>query len=177
MPKPDRSNLARIALSQVGVREEGGNNCGPMIRTYQAATWLAPAAWPWCAAFVDWVVLEWLKGMTPDARAQVTGGSPVDAWRPRTAGAYDLVRWAREHGLPVLPAKGYDVETGDLVIFDFSHCGIASTLRSRTTPTIRTIEGNTGPSGLRDSDEGDGVFEKVRPRALVRAFIRLERGA
>ena len=41
-------NLAKIALSQVGVKESGGNNNGAKIRKYQASTNLKPASWPWC---------------------------------------------------------------------------------------------------------------------------------
>ena len=52
--------LADVAMSQVGVREVGGNNRGAKIRTYQAASNLAPGAWPWCAAFADWCVQQWL---------------------------------------------------------------------------------------------------------------------
>jgi hypothetical protein len=41
-------NLAKIALSQVGVKEVGGNNNGPQVRKYQSSTNLKPASWPWC---------------------------------------------------------------------------------------------------------------------------------
>ncbi len=53
--------LIAIAESQVGVREIGGNNRGDKIREYQTATDLAPGAWPWCAAFTDWCIKEWLE--------------------------------------------------------------------------------------------------------------------
>ena len=54
-------NLVKIALSQVGVKESGGNNNGPEVRKYQSATELKPASWPWCAAFTGWIIREWLK--------------------------------------------------------------------------------------------------------------------
>jgi len=41
-------NLVALALSQVGVKEVGGNNRGAKIREYQSSTNLKPAAWPWC---------------------------------------------------------------------------------------------------------------------------------
>jgi hypothetical protein len=53
--------LVDLALAEVGVREEGCNNRGPRICEYQAATWLKPAPWPWCAAFICWLIREWLK--------------------------------------------------------------------------------------------------------------------
>ena len=46
--KSPLEKLAAIAKSQVGVKEVGGNNNGPEIRKYQAATNLKPASWPWC---------------------------------------------------------------------------------------------------------------------------------
>ena len=45
---PAIEKLVEIALSQVGVKEVGGNNKGAKIREYQSATNLTPAAWPWC---------------------------------------------------------------------------------------------------------------------------------
>jgi len=53
--------LLAIAQAEVGVREVGGNNCGARVRDYQRATELRPLGdWPWCAAFVSWVIREWL---------------------------------------------------------------------------------------------------------------------
>ena len=170
--KAARANIARIALTQDGVREEGGNNCGPKIRMYQAATWLEPAAWPWCAAFVDWVIAEWIK--TLPSTDPIFGSMLPKAWRPLTAGALDLINWATMRKLRVLP-RNTDVEAGDIVVFDMGHCGFATADKVRTTPLIQTIEGNTGPAGLRDASSGDGVFQKKRDRSMVRAFIRMER--
>jgi hypothetical protein len=59
--KDGLEKLVKIALSQVGVKEVGGNNNGPEIRKYQSATNLKPASWPWCAALTSWVTREWLK--------------------------------------------------------------------------------------------------------------------
>lgn len=169
---PDRSHIARIALSQDGVREEGGNNCGPKIVEYQAATWLKPAPWPWCAAFVDWCIREWIRGLDP--RDPLFAGKTPEAWRPLTAGALDLENWGKSRGLKIL-GRNADVEAGDIVTFDMGHCGIVTASRVRTAATILTVEGNTGPEGKRDAASGDGVFQKKRPRTLVHSFIRLER--
>ncbi len=171
--KIDRSHIARIALSQAGVREVGGNNCGPEVRMYQEATWLLPGPWPWCAAFVCWCVREWILKYPHAPAHPLMAGLDQTEWRPRTAGAYDLINWASKRGLKILD-RGAAVEAGDLVVFDMSHCGIVTEDRARTTPTILTVEGNTGPAGGRDAASGDGVFNKRRDRKLVRNFIRLE---
>lgn len=169
--KADRARIARIALTQDGVREEGGNNCGPKVREYQNATWLAPDAWPWCAAFVDWVVMIWLQQIS--AAEPLFMGESLLTWRPKTAGAFDLVNWARGHNLLIL-SKTAETEAGDVVVFDMSHCGIVTADHVRTTPLLRTVEGNTGPAGKRDAESGDGVFQKKRDRSMVRSFIRME---
>jgi len=175
--RAERRRLASIAMGQVGVREEGGNNCGPKVREYQSATWLEPAAWPWCAAFVDWCVREWVRPMGKDL---LFGKESAEAWRPKTAGAFDLLNWATMKGMKILPPLA-DIEAGDIVIYDMSHCGIVTAdqyrekLTGRFTKTFEAVEGNTGSAGGRDANTGDGVFLKVRPRLMVRNFIRLTR--
>lgn len=174
----ERCRLAAIAMHEVGVREEGGNNCGPRIREYQGATWLEPAAWPWCAAFVDWCVRAWVYPMK--AEDPLFGRETAEGWRPKTAGAFDLVNWANLKGMKVMPPSA-NIEAGDIVIYKMSHCGIVTAdqyrerLTGRLTKTFEAAEGNTGPEGLRDANTGDGVFLKVRARSLVRNFVRLVR--
>lgn len=159
--------LVAIALKEVGVREQGGNNCGPRIREYQAATWLEPDAWPWCAAFLCWCIREWLKDPSVVKSLALKDSN---LWRPRTAGAFDLIRWGRENNLKILT----DIEkaqAGDLVVFDFSHCGLI--YKDQESVYIETIEGNTNGHGDRDSIVGDGVWKKTRHVGTVKAFIRL----
>lgn len=176
--RAERRRLATIAMSQVGVREEGGNNCGPKVREYQSATWLEPAAWPWCTAFLVWCVREWIKPLPKNDL--LFGRETGDAWRPKTAGAFDLLNWAKIKGMKILPPRA-DIEAGDLVVYDMSHCGVVTAdqyherLTERATKTFEAVEGNTGPAGGRDANTGDGVFLKVRPRLMVRNFIRLTR--
>lgn len=165
-----RSRLLDIAVREVGVREQGGNNKGPRIREYQGATWLDPAPWPWCAAFVDWCVREWLK--SPDVLAWLKL-NPVtaDAFRPKTAGAWDLCNWARKNKERCsLLTEDAVAEPGDIIVFDFSHVGM---IERDNGFSFRTIEGNTNDAGARDSESGDGVWRKVRPRSLARNLIRI----
>lgn len=170
MTKDDaRKRLVDIAASQVGVREQGGNNRGPMIREYQAATWLDVGPWPWCAAFVDWCVMQWVK--VPEVPA-LLGVANTETWRPRTAGAWDLANWAQKKGLQILPESAA-VLAGDLILFDFSHVGIVEIPALASDNLIHTIEGNTNGKGERDSVSGDGVWRKSRQRSLAKQFIRL----
>jgi len=165
--------LLEIATHEVGVHEDGGNNRGPRIVEYQSATWLKPAPWPWCAAFICWVIREWLREPAVLEKLLLRNNNEAEKWRPKTAGAFDFERWAREKGLAVLkrPAQA---KAGDLVVFDFSHIGIV--VKDQLTPdSIECIEGNTNVKGQRDSKSGDGVWRKRRPASLVRSFIRIIR--
>ena len=151
--------LVSISAREVGTRERGGNNRGAAIVKYQEATWLSPGPWPWCAAFICWAIREALQGLD----------LPTDFKRPRTAGAWDFERWAREDGgsrVQLLkPAR--DLHPGDILCFTFSHIGIATA--NPSNGTIRTIEGNTNAGGSR---EGDGVYNRTRPLRKIRSAIR-----
>ena len=165
--------LLEIATHEVGTHEDGGNNCGPRIVEYQSATWLKPAPWPWCAAFICWILREWLKSPEVLAKLSLRNDKEGEKWRPQTAGAFDFERWAKEKGLAVLK-QGTMAKAGDLVIFNFSHIGLI--VKDQISPdTIETIEGNTNGGGQRDSNAGDGVWPKRRAASLARSFIRLIR--
>ncbi|MES2660641.1 MAG: peptidoglycan-binding protein [Verrucomicrobiota bacterium] len=162
--------LLAIAQTEVGVREVGGNNCGVRVRDYQRATDLRPLAdWPWCAAFVSWVIREWL-GSSPEAqRALGWRNEETDAKRPKTAGAFAYIDWARRFDQEILPPTTTP-EPGMIAVFDFSHIGIVKAAVAGNK--FKCIEGNTNGRGDRDSVSGDGVWEKVRANSLVRKFIR-----
>jgi hypothetical protein len=163
--------LARVAESQIGKGEQGGNNVGPDVVEYQKATWFTPGPWAWCAAFVCWCVLQTIK---------VLGMSP--AWpRPRTAGAYDFEQWAagkygRMFGAFVVitsrfPDKATWPRRGDIVTFTWPHIGIV-TGYDPATRRVSTVEGNAGLERVSDSAAGDGVVAKEHHITKVRRLIR-----
>lgn len=160
--------LVEVAQSQVGVREEGGNNRGKRVREYQAATSLKPADWPWCAAFVCWCIREWVAA--PIVQAVLDVADP-ERWRPKTARAFGFEAWAKRAGGKVLPGNA-EVYAGDLIVFDFSHVGIAIEAAKPGQP-VKTIEGNTNGKGERDSRSGDGVWRKERGRSAILHIIRI----
>jgi hypothetical protein len=163
--------LVRIAKTQIGVCESGGNNKGPMIVEYQKATWLKPGAWPWCAAFVDWVIKNALTSKDVMKELGLKNATQVKNWRPQTAGAWDFDKWGKEHGFKILP-ETEKAKAGDLVTFDFSHIGIV--IEDQIDENIITVEGNTNGRGERDSLSGDGVWKKTRNYKLIRTLIRKE---
>lgn len=165
--------LIDIALSQVGVREEGGNNNGAHIREFQQATWLKPDSWAWCAAFVDWCLREWLHNSN-DACSYLglKTSQDIDNWRNKDASAFGAIKWAQSKGLYITDEKE-QAKAGDLVVFDFSHIGIVSEDQLPSKDYIQTIEGNTNGKGERDSVSGDGVWSKYRKTNLVKNYIRI----
>lgn len=149
--------IAAAAESQVGVRETKPNG-GDKIAEYQRATWLPVGAWPWCAAFVCFCVKT------------AVGNRKVSFPLPQTAGAWDFERWCRSVDNTVRLRKPTmnDVQRGDIVIFRFSHIGIA-TGPPNENGDVPTVEGNTNAAGAR---LGDGVYAKKRNLSVIRSRIR-----
>lgn len=150
--------LARVALGEVGTREEGHNG-GPRVREYQAATWYEGGPWPWCAAFVCWCFREAMTAVQPGIQ------------RPTTPGAWAFEKWARKAGAELIKPVGEKLaKRGDIVVFTFSHVGIVCEDQLEPGDYIKTVEGNTNAAGAR---EGDGVWQKSRKAKHVRSLIRL----
>ena len=153
--------LVELAKKEVGVEEIGGTNCGPRVNEYKAATWLPPdQAWPWCAAFIDWLVM----------RAIEDSGKQFTFARPRTAGAWDLENWSMKQDGSTwtkLNPQASDIAPGDIVIFTFSHVGLA--IDAPAKGLVATIEGNSNAQGSR---EGGGVWKQTRKISQIRSRIR-----
>lgn len=151
--------IVAIARKEIGVKEVGATNTGVRVNQYKAATNLPPTeSWPWCAAFVCWVVREAMKG------------GRYTFHRPTTAGAWDLENWSLKQDNSTQtkrPSRG-DIKPGDIIIYKFSHCGFATSAPDRNG-NFSTVEGNTDGAGSR---EGGGVLAKRRNVSSVRARIR-----
>src|SRR5882672_5310905 len=52
-----QQSLIDLAMTQVGVHEEGGDNSGPLVEMYQRVDGKAEKE-PWCVSFVQWCVHE-----------------------------------------------------------------------------------------------------------------------
>lgn len=155
--------LVKIATHEIGIEEVDGTNCGPRVDDYKAATNLPPhESWPWCAAFVCFCV----RGAMRAANVVETAGFK----RPTTAGAWDFENWSKRQDNTTQTKRepASDIKPGDIVIFRFSHIGIAI-----SAPTfngfVETIEGNTDGEGSR---EGGAVLKKVRHISKIKTRIR-----
>ncbi len=164
--------LIGLAAQEVGVHEEGANNTGARIVEYQGATWLAPGAWPWCAAFTCWIMREWLEDEAVRAVLGFSSFSLAEKWRCRDASAFGWEKWAAKRGIKLFP-ETEKAKAGDFVVFDFSHIGLVIKDQSEIGDKIETIEGNTNGKGEPDSASGDGVWEKTRAPSLTKSYIRI----
>ncbi|MEO7933221.1 MAG: hypothetical protein ABIT76_08700 [Chthoniobacterales bacterium] len=171
-PPLPASALADIAREQTFRHEEPrGTNRGPLLKEIFAADNYTPGnrdeSYPWCAAFVDFVVKTWIER-----------GGDMDAELPRTAAAFGLIEWGRANAPGTLvfstanpnfdPDKLWP-QVGDIVVYNFSHCGIVSLIHPGAR-AFYAVEGNTDSAGSR---EGWEVCEKVRRFQDVRRWIRI----
>jgi hypothetical protein len=155
--------IVRLAKLEIGVEEVDGTNCGPRVNEYKAATVLpARESWPWCAAFVCFVVREAMKnvGVFNTQKFQ----------RPRTASAWGFEAWSLAQDKTTNTRKPHDgdIQPGDIVVFTFSHIGIATSSPSKGG-FVETVEGNTDGAGSR---EGGAVLAKKRHVSRIRSRIR-----
>lgn len=160
-------HLVSIAAAEVGTEEVNGTNCGPRVNQYKAATWLpADKPWPWCAAFICWIVREAMRAAGVKETATFK--------RPRTAGALDLENWSRAQDNTTSTStcvRASMIQAGDIVTFKFAtggHVGLAVSA-CNSKGEFQTIEGNTDARGSR---EGGGVFRKTRNVSSVHGRIR-----
>lgn len=155
--------LIKVAQAEVGTKEVGSTNRGPRVDDYQRATWLEVKDWgSWCAAFVCFCVRE--------AMAQSGIKETPGFKRPQTALAFGFEKWslAQDSTTQTRKPAGSDIKRGDLVIFSFSHIGIATSAPDGRG-FITTIEGNSNAKGSRT---GGMVCEGVRSVDLIRSRIR-----
>ena len=159
--------LIDTARAEIGVEEINGTNCGPRVNEYKAATNLPPTkSWPWCAAFICWCVREaLLKSGIKETKTFK---------RPRTAGAWDFENWSLAQDNTTLTKKPHrgDIQAGDIVVFKFSHIGLAISAPDKNG-NATTIEGNTDGAGSR---EGGAVLRKPRSVSSIRSRIRFTLG-
>jgi hypothetical protein len=140
-----------VAVSQIGVMEEGGNNTGRRVSEIIRSNG-GVVGEPWCGDFAAYCYR--LAGSTAVGRP----------WASVAA-----LRWAAGIVPTTAPARG------DLVRFTFDHVGIFVCFVGNGE--IETIEGNTGASGaVSDSATGgDGIYRKRRAISLVNDYLHVTR--
>ena len=142
-------------------REVGGQNRGPWVRLYTGGK--EGAAWPWCAAFVTYVIKQ--------AAAACNVKSPI----PGSLSCDELAKQAypKARLFPQGKTAGYAISAGDLFLIPkpgggYQHTGIVTAVEPGKG-TFWTIEGNTNDDGSR---EGYKVCKRVRLISKC-AFIKM----
>lgn len=134
-----------IAVSQLGVHEQGANNSGPEVDQYLAAVGLPPG-FSWCAAFVYWCFREACR-RRPLELAPGVEYIPPPVPCPRTAGAVKLWTLAETYQRVQVPAPGlvYVLDHGG----GKGHAGI---VESVSDGMVVEISGNTNAAGSREGN-------------------------
>lgn len=124
-----------VAVAQLGVHEEGGNNRGPQIEIYLASVYLLPGN-PWCAAAMFWCF-----------RIAAARGHFVNPF-PRTGSALHVWSLADKHFRVMAPSRGcvYVVDCGD----GKGHVGIIESVADNGMVT--ELSGNTNVAGSREGN-------------------------
>ena len=124
----------------------------------------------WCAAFVDWCVLELLM-----KQGNLTTLSL--AHRPGTASATGLLDWGRRRGCNVFEGGKLAPQRGDIAVYTFHtrhgdqhHVGIVSECEANSS-RLSTVEGNTSQSG--HGNQGYAVAKRPRDKSLLKGLVRL----
>ncbi|MEH0156461.1 CHAP domain-containing protein [Limibacter armeniacum] len=149
-----REVLVETYSSQVGVREEGGNNKGKQVSEYLAVTGFSdPVAW--CAAFVAWchdrtgvytVQSAWSPAWFPESRT-IYSRTDKFSLTPRAGDVFGIYYNSKKR---------------------IAHVGFIDAWNPDDDYCI-TVEGNTNGDGSR---EGDGVYRK---RRLKRQIYKVSR--
>lgn len=163
----EAEEIRRVSLETarryIGVVEVGGDNKGPEVELFQKAVDGKAAGEPWCAAFVQFVVLATEKrvgkasGLFASEHVRTIWNHTPESMRVDEPQPGDLMVWGER-----------DTTNG--------HIGIIEALLD--TSTVQTIEGNTTPDQQFVNREGNGVYRKRRKlqggqKLQVLGFIRL----
>jgi len=165
-PSPLALAMLAAAVGEIGVREKPlGSNRGPRVDEYQRATHLSPKDWgAWCASFVCWCMREALL-------KQEDKGHRFTFTRMATAAVRFIRRWslAQDASTQTRDEPRRDILPGDILIYRFSHTGIAETAPD-ASGVVHAIEGNTNATGGR---EGMEVMRRPRNVNSIKCRIRL----
>lgn len=157
-----RTCVRKIYYSQIGIREETGNNDGFHVEKYLASAGL-DKGYPWCAAFVNWTLNECDIYPNIKYKAWVPSYFPDDK--------LIMVRGQFELREPVF---------GDLIGIWFESKGRLAHIGfydGENSKYYFTVEGNTNEPGSDTtlvasilSRDGDGVYRKRRIKRQVHSI-------
>ncbi|MEC7753768.1 MAG: hypothetical protein VYB44_07045 [Bacteroidota bacterium] len=151
-----RQCLINKSFEYVGIREETGNNDGPMIRKFLAFVGFEEG-FAWCAAIMS--EMYHACGVT---------NAPISAWSPDWDKAGKVI-WQQGD----LQSKARMlVKSADHFTIHYASKGRVGHVGMvvNATHSLNTFEGNTNDGGSR---EGDGTYFRVRPYSQIYKINRL----
>lgn len=176
MPGPLTELAIQIAVSQLGITEQGGNNRGAEVEAYQGSVGIDPGE-PWCEAFHFWVfrraaqqlglvnplpktgsVLRAARMVEPITRlTNPVRGASYFLKHSEIAGHAGIVAFVNDGDQPA----AFDVPDTVAMLL-----GLPSVTRSLPVPAgyLVEISGNTNKDGSR---EGNAVWLHVTPSPEV----------
>jgi hypothetical protein len=158
-----RNKLVELAKAELGKNiTETSKNQGPEIEKYWSATWYKDGyknREPYCAAFICWLFQQGMKD------------NKFTFENPQTPSAFGFEGWCLKQDRSVLLKRSGKISKGDLVIFNFSHIGIA--IADEKDGLIVCIEANTSATSTGNQRDGGGVYQKTRKRSLIRSFVKI----
>ncbi|MEW1675618.1 CHAP domain-containing protein [Streptomyces noursei] len=152
MASPTAAAMVAEANSEVGFKE------GPNNQTKYGA-WYGLNYEPWCAMYLSWC-------------ANQIGADTVVG---KFAYCPSWVNWFKARGQWHGPTEA--VQLGDIVFFSWDggpvadHVGVARAVATAGS-SIPTTEGNTSSGASGSQGNGDGVYQRLRPRSVVLGFGR-----
>lgn len=147
------AKLIEFATKEVGVREVGDNS-GKRVREYQAATTLGGSHWPWCAAFVAFII------------ALVCRALKIKNLWCNSASCDVILAFARAQGILHSTPQPGDVFLVMASKYDATHTGFVISVNGAR---FTEISGNTNNTGSRN---GNGVYRQTRTNGDRYLFVR-----
>jgi hypothetical protein len=147
------NEMLKLAVSQEGVREVGGDNRGPKIEEYQRSTGNRRGD-SWCCSYIYWLA------MTTADKLDIANPMPA-----RTGHCQTMLNAAKEKGLLINPTEA---RPGDIGVHLYKSTGVSPghifLIKESETGYWDTNEGNTNGSG---SSNGDVVRQGLRKYSYV----------
>jgi hypothetical protein len=137
-----------LAKKQLYVREKTGKNDGVEVEKYLKSVNLKKGD-AWCAAFLSWMHLE------------LNIPNPESGYSPNWFRANVVYRRGEKRMTPFISRPGQVI---GLYIESKGRIGHVGMIESENRLHYNTIEGNTNGAG---SDEGDGVYRKIRKKETI----------
>jgi hypothetical protein len=149
-----------IAITQLGVRENGSSNSGKEVNQYLKSVGLNPGN-PWCMAFVCWCYNQ-ASTIQSVPNFLIRTGGVLHQWNEQQPNRKIVLDKVLKNPAIIKPGAVFIMDYGK----GTGHTGLVERIYSGL---VETIEGNTNDEGSR---EGYEVCRRTRKLASIKGFIQ-----